>query len=108
MRGNSCTLCFSCRFELVAFLHGEGRSFYYACDADGSDYTADLIAGRGIIRCSTEHDKVLDEATGEPLRASEKPVALLQYLIVSLVREFDGMIGHDVPCATGFYFCVHL
>lgn len=68
------------------FARGPGRDVYYAGDEALTAYKEDPIACRGMVRCAPVATKMLGPDL-QPLRASEKPVTLLQYLITTLVRS---------------------
>jgi hypothetical protein len=72
------------RFEHYITAFGHGTTFFYAGQDGKSAYATDAIASRGIVRCACVADKILGP-DGTPLRASQKPVTLLQYIITTLV-----------------------
>lgn len=63
-----------------------GRDVYYAGEEAKIAYRADKIASRGILRCAPVANK-LNGPDGRPIRMSEKPVTLVEYLITTLVRQ---------------------
>ena len=63
-------------------LHGKGSRFYCGCEQPKEDH----IAREGMFKCAPVGSKLINPATQQPLRHSEKPVVMLMYLITTLVR----------------------
>jgi hypothetical protein len=66
-------------------IYGAGTAFYYAGEEGATGYKSDHIALRGMVQCAPVATKLVNDA-GAVLRASQKPVSLLQYIVTTMVR----------------------